>query len=189
MADTLHISAEITEAVPNIVSAAVAVTAGKMHLGSHEEARARLQLDDPAAVSYFRFEVARQIATLLLASDQFVIAVYEEQDVPDSEELSPAAVSLHAPLRLYVLVERDTAALRSLIASLDDALADTLAAQFGGPLAPVLDTIVIEESEATRLRPRAYGYRPAPALLVSREALQANEACSSPETTCSKLPV
>ncbi|MBX6341492.1 MAG: hypothetical protein IRY97_03465, partial [Thermomicrobiaceae bacterium] len=138
-----------------------------MRLGSQEEARSRLRQDDALAVGYFRFEMARQIATLLLRADELVLAVYEEQDVPESEELPAPPVSLRDPLRLYVLVERDTAALRSLIAALDRALAEALAAHFGAPMTSVLDALVVEAREAGRLGPRALGFRPAPALLVS----------------------
>ncbi|MDI3340040.1 MAG: hypothetical protein QJR03_05865 [Sphaerobacter sp.] len=182
MAEVLSAPAELTATTPGMIDAAAAVTARRMHLPTPEAALERLRVNDPTALSYFRYELARQVGELLLRYDRHVVALYEEQEVPDGEELAPPEISLHDPLRVYVLVEHATHALDQLLAALDDALTEALAARFGRPAARCLHAVVVEEAQAALIRPRARGYRPRPALILSRETASATSACSSGAT-------
>lgn len=162
---------EISTTAPNMVDAAVAVTAGKLGLASPEQALDALHREQPIALSYFRYQLARQAATTLLRSDDQVVAVYEEQTVPEAEDAASTPERLADPLRLYVLVEQDTAALRALIDALDGALVEAIRQRFQQSIATILDLVVIDRTQADLLRPRAYGYRPGPALIIARETL------------------
>jgi hypothetical protein len=159
----------LQDVAANMVEAAVAVTAGKMHLESPRAAAGRLHRDHPVAVAYFRHELARQIASLLLQMSQVVEAVYEEQDVPESEELAPAALSLSQPIRLYVHVSLSTAGVHSLIEGLSAALGSAIAAHLRCSVSTVIDPVVVGQEQIRLLRPRAFGYRPAPLLLAARD--------------------
>lgn len=178
MADVLNLPIETSETAPNMIDAAIAVTAGKMHLASPDHALDALHRDDPIAVSYFRYELARQTAAALLRSDDLVAGVYEEQEVPAGEELAPSPAGLFAPLRLYVLVDYETAALRALIDALDHALCKALCKRFQRSIPSLLDLQIVDRSQAELLRPRAYGFRPSPALVMSRDSLQPDTPCA-----------
>lgn len=169
MAEVLSAPAELAQTAPQMIDAAAAVTARRMHLPTTLAAVARLQANDPTAVSYFRYEMARQVALLLLRYDRHVVALYEEQDVPDGEELAPE-VSLYDGLRVYVLVEYATHALDHLLEALDRALTAAITERFGRPLGRYLHAVVVDPARADLLRPRARGFRPRPALVLSRES-------------------
>ncbi len=160
---------DLAEVTPHMVSAAVAVATGRMRLNNVTETRRRLIAGDADASMYFRFELARQVASLLLSLDSNVIAVHEEQDVPEAEECAPEQPTMFEPISLIARVELRTSALDAIVNALNDALSETI----GRDLAPFpngyLDIRVVTQREAHRLRPRAYGYRPAPLLLAARE--------------------
>lgn len=160
---------DLAEVAPQMVNAAVAVATGRLRLGNVTETRRRLIAGDADASMYFRFELARQVASLLLSLDSNVIAVYEEQDVPAAEECAPEQPTMFEPLGLIVRVELRTSALDAVV----NALADALSEAIGRELTPLthgyLDIHVVTERETRQLRPRAYGYRPAPLLLAARE--------------------
>lgn len=162
---------DLAHLAPNMVSAAIAVTAGKMHLESPEDAAVQLQHDHPVAVAYFHHELARQIAALLLQMCGTIEAVYEEHIVPEGDELSPEASSLSKPARLYILVSFETAAARSLIHGIDHALTIALSAQIERQVNRVVDAIIVDDRRSSLLGARAMGYRPAPMLLASRDAM------------------
>jgi hypothetical protein len=164
---------DLAHLAPNMVSAAIAVTAGKMHLDSPEAAAEYLEQNHPVAVMYFRHELARQIAALLLQMCGTIDAVYEEHDVPESDEMAPATVSLTQPLRLYILVSLETAAAHSLIEGLSDALRAAFSFQVKRVPKQVIDHIVVDDRGSHLLGARAMGYRPAPLLLASRAAMAA----------------
>jgi len=171
MAEALSAPAELDHAAPQMIEQAVAVTARRMHLPPPLSAFARLEANDPTAVSYFRYELARQVALLLLRYDRNVVALYEEQEVPDGEELAPPEASLYDALRVYVLVEQDTRALDHLLEALDRALVTAIAQRFGQPPSRYLHAVVVDRARANLLRPRAHGHRPRPALVLARESI------------------
>jgi hypothetical protein len=169
MSFTPRATVDLAEVTPQMVNAAVAVATGRLRLGNTTETRRRLVAGDADASMYFRFELARQIASLLLSLDSNVIAVYEEQDVPAAEELAPEQPTIFEPISLIVRVELRTPALDAIVNALNDALSEAI----GRDLTPLqggyLDIRVVTERETRHLRPRAYGYRPAPLLLAARE--------------------
>jgi hypothetical protein len=163
------LTVDLEETVRNMVDAAVAVTTGRLHLASPADVRCRLVAGDAAAVSYFRFELARQIAAALLWMDARVVAVYQEQDVPEGEELAPAEPTFGEPLRILVHVEYQTPALRAVL----DALNEGLTQVIGGLLSEPhpghrghIHATVIDDPDSPLLRSRAYGFRPPPTLLA-----------------------
>lgn len=160
---------DLVETADNMIDAAVAVATGKLHCTSPRDTRCRLVKGDPLAISYFRFELARQVAVALVMMDPHVIAVYEDQDVPPGDELEPAEASLTEPLRLFIEVAFQTAALRSLIESLNEALAETISNILPVPPGGMIDAIVVDDGNSRLLRAKAFGYRPAPLLLASAE--------------------
>lgn len=178
MTPVQYLDADLAAAVPQMLRRAIKVVVEKLHLAGVEDALDHLHRDQPEAVAYFRHALARQAARLLLTSDPYVLGIYEEQDVPEGEELPPSPPSLVDPLQLYARVERETAALRALIAALDQAMVAALAQQFHRPAFTYLNVLVVDASQEHLLRPRAGGYRPAPALVLAREAL-GREARSS----------
>src|SRR5690606_11555276 len=109
-------------------------TGRRIHLESPADTVAQIAAGNSAAVSYFRFEIARQIARLLLASETGVLAVYEEQEVPEAEELEAPAVRLTDPQRLYIHVNRATAAVNALISIIAQRIAAAAEDRLGIPV-------------------------------------------------------
>lgn len=173
IAQPISTLSDLAHLAPNMVSAAIAVTAGKMHLDSPGAAGEYLEHDHPVAVAYFRHELARQIAALLLQMCGTIEAVYEEHDVPEGDELAPAPIALTEPLRLYLLVSLETAATHALIEGLDDALGAALAVQVKRIPRRLIDHVIVDDRGSQLLKARAMGHRPAPMLLASRATLPA----------------
>jgi hypothetical protein len=166
------LTVDLAATVHNMLDAAVAVTTGRLHLSSPTRTRRRLVAGDPAAVSYFRYELARQIASALLWMDAQVIAVYQEQDVPEGEELAPAEATFGEPLHLLVRVEQQTPALRTILDALNEGLTQVIGDLLPQPVLGPRDYIqatVIDRQDSHLLRSRAHGYRPAPVLLASHD--------------------
>ncbi len=170
MAGRNNLTVDLVETASNMIDAATAVVTGRLHLASPRDVRALLLQGDPRASSYFRYELARQVAAALLTMDPYVIAVYEDQDVPESAEVAPAEATLEEPLRLFVEVEYETPALRTVISALDEALGQAIGGLLPEPPRGSIEAIVVDERNRRLLRPRANGYRPAPVLLIARDA-------------------
>lgn len=162
---------DLAESAPNMVDAAVAVTTGRMNLSSPLEVRRRIVRGDAAAVGYFRFELARQVAAALLWMDRQVRAVYEEPEVPAAEEVAPDLLALDDPLRLYVEVDIHTPALDAALDALSDALSQAIDSMTPRPSRRFIEAIIIDRHNHRLLQPGPYGYRPAPILLAAREQL------------------
>jgi hypothetical protein len=163
------LAVDLEETVHNMVDAAVAVTTGRMNLAVPTDVRQRLVAGDSAAVAYFRYELARQIAAALLWMDARVIAVYKEQPVPEGEEVAPPEATFREPLRILVQVEYQTPALHAVLDALNEALGQVLGGLFPDPLPGhqrFIHATVIDDPDSPLLKPRAYGYRPAPTLLA-----------------------
>lgn len=164
-----NLTVDLVDTASNMIDAAAAVVTGRHHLDSPRDVRARLLKGDALASSYFRFELSRQIASALLTMDPHVIAVYEDQDVPESEDVAPDEVTFEEPLRLFVEVEYETPALRAVIDALNEALSQAIGGLLPEPPRGYIEAIVVDERNRRLLRPRANGYRPAPILLAARE--------------------
>lgn len=157
------------ESAPNMLAAAIAVTTGRLNLSSTLETRRRIVRGDSVAVSYFRFELARQVAAALLWMDRQVRAVYEEPDELVAEEVAPEPPDLGAPLRILIDVENHTPALDAAIDALSDALRLSLDAMTPYPPRRSIEALVINHHNKRLLQPGRYGYRPAPTLLAGRD--------------------
>jgi hypothetical protein len=159
---------DLTALTDRLIDAAAATTTGRLHADSPKEVRKRLVARDPLAIGYFRHELARQVAATILMLDPLVKAVHEEQDVPEAEEVTADERTLTDPLRLIVVVEFRTAALDALIRALNDALAETVQDVLPIPKRGMIETTITDDPDSRLLRPRAYGYHPAPLLLAER---------------------
>jgi hypothetical protein len=166
---SVHSTIDLTSLAERLIDASVAVTTGRLHLPASRDVRKRLVARDPIAISYFRHELARQVAATLLMLDPLVTAVHEEQDTPPAEELAADDPTLSDPLRLIVVVEFRTAALDALIRALNDALGDAVHDVLPIPARGMIEATVTDDPNNRLLRPRAYGYHPAPLRLASRE--------------------
>jgi hypothetical protein len=160
---------DLVDTAGNMIDAAAAVVTGRLHLSSPQDVRTRLLKGDTLAIAYFRYELAIQVASALLAMDPHVIAVYEEQDVPASDDQPAEDATFTEPLRLFVEVENKTPALQAVIDSLNEALSHAVGGLLPEPPHGYIEAIVVDERNSRLLRPRAWGHRPAPALLASRE--------------------
>jgi hypothetical protein len=166
---------DLLDRAERMIEAAVAVTTGRMHLDAPQEARALLFQGDERAVLYFRHELGRQIASALLMMDQQVISVFEDQDVPDSEEEIPPATRLADPLRLFVRVEFETPVIIALVSAIGESLSHALVDAMPHQPHGFIQATIITDANSRLLRSRAHGYRPVPVLLGSRAGEPAGE--------------
>jgi hypothetical protein len=167
--DRGELTVDLEKTTLNAIDAAVAVTTGRLKLASPQEVRSRLFKGEPSAVAAFRFELARQVAAVLLWTDPYVKAVYEEQEIPPGEELWAEDATLAEPLRLFVEVEILTPALHAVINALNQSLSRAMGGLLPEPPRGYIYATVIDEPNHRLLKPRAYGYRPAPTLLAARD--------------------
>lgn len=159
---------DLVSKAERMIEAAIAVTTGRMHLDTPAEARALLFRGDETAICYFRHELGRQIGSVLVMMDPGVVAVLEDQDVPDSEEEVPPPPSLETPLRLFVHVDAVTPTIVELVRAIGDALAFALRDVLQHQPREFVSATFVTDRESRLLRARAYGFRPAPVLLAAR---------------------
>jgi hypothetical protein len=159
---------DLTATARNMVESALAMATGRLASTCPAETLQRVIGGDQAALAYFRHELAHQVAMLLLLSDRYVIAVYLDHDLPEAEDCVPPELRLADPIQLVVRVERETAALSGLVRAVDRALCGVLAHRQGMAGEGLVVATMIQPVEVRRLNARVNGYRPAPALLVSR---------------------
>jgi hypothetical protein len=160
---------DLVETTSRMIDAAVAVTTGRLQRSSVQETRQLLLHGDGAALTYFRFELARQVGVMLVMMDPHVIAVFEDQDPPDAEEVIPSAPSMSEPVRLIVLTEFATIALTALVRAVNDALSQALSDVLLQPPDGLMQTTIVDDQHSRLLRARAFGFRPAPILLAARD--------------------
>jgi hypothetical protein len=159
---------DLVEMVDHMVGAAAAVTTGRLSLADPADARFHIVRGDPDALAYFRFELARQVAGVLVWLEPQVTAVFEEQTAPPGEELEPEPPTHTEPLRLIVQVESEPPTLRSVIDALNEAFRQVMFDVLPLPPGGLLRAVIVDADMAHLLRASAYGYRPAPLLLASR---------------------
>jgi hypothetical protein len=152
---------DLVETAHKMMNAAAAVTTGRLHLSSPEDALALLAHGDEQAISNFRLELARQIASALLMMDPHVVAVFEDRD-------TLVSTALDEPLRLWVQVRHRTAALNTVIDALNQALGQAFAVISPDPPRDLVETIIIDERDSRILNVRVSRLSPAPVLLVQR---------------------
>jgi hypothetical protein len=159
---------DLVEMADHMVGAAAAVTTGRLNLADPADARFHIVRGDPEALSYFRFELARQVAGVLVWLEPRVTAVFEEQPAPPSEELELEPPTHTEPLRLIVQVENEPPTLRSVIDALNEAFRQVVFDVLPLPPGGLVHATIVDAGMAHLLRPRANGYRPTPLLLASR---------------------
>jgi hypothetical protein len=167
---------DLIETAARMIDAAVAVTTGRLHLSTVQEARRLLVHGDATAVGYFRFELARQFGAALLMMVPHVVAVFEDQDVPDAEEAIPADAPMSEPIRLFVQTDFASAALTALVDALNHALDAAISEALDRPPCGLFQVTIVDDRNSRILRARAYGFRPAPILLASREDTVTDQA-------------
>lgn len=160
---------DLVEMAGHMVGAAAAVTTGRLNLSDPADARFHILRGDPAALSYFRFELARQIAGVLVWLEPQVMTVFEEQTAPPSEELEMESPSHTDPLRLIVQVVSAPPTLRSVIDALNEAFRQVMFDVLPLPPGGLVYATIVNADMAHLLQARAYGYRPGPVVLASRE--------------------
>lgn len=159
---------DLAEMAQRMIEAAAAVTTGQLRLSDPVEVHARLAQGDSIVISHFRHELAHQIGAALLWMDPHVVAVYEDQGYGD--------VSLSAPLRIIVHVDYETAALRSLVAALGEALGQVRLDAFVPPSGTLFDALIVDGRSARLLRGESRGHYQEPKLIASRESLFTSKA-------------
>jgi hypothetical protein len=160
---------DLVETASRMIDAAVAVTTGRLQRASVQETRQLLLRSDATALTYFRFELARQVAVMLVMMDPQVVAVFEDQDVPEAEEVAPPAPTLADPIRLIVHAEFETVALTALVRAVNDALSRAISDAFLQPPDRLVQTTIVDDRHNRLLRARAFGFRPAPIMLAARD--------------------
>jgi hypothetical protein len=169
MVSTTEVQHDLHYSARQILSAAVAVATGRLNLDDPVIAEEQVCRGNSPAIEYVRHEIARQVAGLILRTDHNVIAVYEEHQLPEAEEMDTPEPGIADPINLVVYSQLETAALRSLIDAIDQAIAEALAERWGNVSPGVISAEIVDEARSKRLHVRANGFRPPPTLLVSRE--------------------
>ncbi|HUG15618.1 MAG TPA: hypothetical protein VMM78_11455 [Thermomicrobiales bacterium] len=159
---------DLVDKAERMIEAAVAVTTGRMNLSAPWQARALLIQGNEAAIGYFRHELGQQIGSALLMMDPRVVAVYEDLDMPDSEEEIVLAPELVDPLRVVVHVENESPAIVALVRAIGDGLAHALRDALPHQPREYIAATYVTDASSRRLMARSNGYRPAPALLAIR---------------------
>jgi hypothetical protein len=154
---------DLVETSQKMVDAAVAVTTGRLHLSSPDDALLRLRANDHQAVTSFRTEMARQIASALLMMDPNVTEVFEDQDYSRQ-----ASLEINASLRFCIRARYQTAALHTVIDALDQALRQAYTLLTQQQPARVIEAIIVDDRDNRLLNVGSVRTGPAPVLLVQR---------------------
>ena len=154
---------DLVETSRKMVDAAVAVTTGRLNLATPDDALVQLRTSDRRAVTSFRFELARQIASALLMMDSNVTAVFEDRDGGGQ-----IPFALDAPLRLCVRVRFQTAALHTVIEALDQALGQAITLVTRDQPARLIEAIIVDDRDNRLLNVGSARPGSAPVLLVQR---------------------
>jgi hypothetical protein len=138
-----------TNSTENMISDAIAFCAQKMGQDSAEAVVDRLRQNDKTVCGYFLHGIAKRLAVSLGAVDEHVRAVYVLDYDATPEDLCFGTLDRGMPLiHLIVWAERKTAALGSLVAALDLALARACADLVGGSAAAgLLDVQVVDDAD------------------------------------------
>ena len=160
---TRNVPLDLIETAQAMLDASTAVTTGLLHLASPAEVVRLLSRGDQLALYYYRHELARQVASAVLMMDSRVVAVFEDRDAG-----AAGAVGIKEPLRLWVQVTQQTAALHTVLDALNEALGEAHAVLFGEAPDDAIDTIVVDEDDDRLLRAGITSSSSAPVLLVHR---------------------
>lgn len=118
------------ETAAAMLEQALAYCMEKAHLAGREAAVGQVVAGDMAVTGYFHYSLAKQTAAYLGVWDQDVQAAYVFDDEATPEDTCFGEVR-QLLVHLLLRVERKTAALAALVAALDRALAEQMAAVLG----------------------------------------------------------
>lgn len=152
-----------TLAVSDIVSIAEAVLtqaleslAERMGLDSPQAVADRLRQGDHGAWGDFHYDLAKQVAGQLGALDEDTKAAYVDEYDISPEDVLFGETARSTVIHLILWVQRKTGALKSLVAALDRALAQSYVDLIGAPrLAHLLEVQMIDDADARN--PVGYG--------------------------------
>ena len=138
-----------TDSTENILSEAMQFCAQKIGVDSPEAVVDLLRQNDRMTCEYCLYSMAKRVAASLGAVDENVRAVYVLDYDATPEDICFGTLHQGMPLvHLIVWVERKTAALSSLVAALDRALAQAYTDLVGGPqVEALLDVQMIDDAD------------------------------------------
>jgi len=139
----------VTVSTESILSEAMHFCARKIGIDSLDAVADLLRQNDRTACEYCLYGMAKGVATSLGAMDKHVKAVYVLDYDATPEDLCFGTLNQGTSLvHLIVWTERKTAALSSLIAALDRALAQAYTDLLGGPqMEALLDVHMIDDAD------------------------------------------
>jgi len=148
--------AEIT-ATMDMVQEAIAFCAQKMGLQTAEEVVDTIRKGDYQACQYMRYGLAKQVGKYLGSVDKNVKAIYlyEPDYAAGIYDVNGEKPSLSPHINMIAWVGRKTAALSSLVASLDEALKEAqipLLCLDANQLFCCLDVVVVDDDEVSNRR-------------------------------------
>ena len=138
-----------THSTTSMLSEAMQFCAQKIQVDNLDAVADLLRRNDRAACEYCLYGIAKGVATFLGTMDEQVKAVYVLDYDATPEDLCFGTLNQGTPLvHLIVWTERKTAALSSLVAALDRALAQAYTDLVGGPHVEVLlDAQMIDDAD------------------------------------------
>ena len=110
--------------ISEMVEAALRHCGSKMGIADREQVAAALRVENREAHDYFRHALAGQVAEYLSELDDSVVGVYTYSYGDAEDEGEDRSCSVTASINLILHVRRKTAALSSVLASLDQGLLD-----------------------------------------------------------------
>jgi len=139
----------LSSSTESILSEAMRFCAQKIGVDSLEAVADLLRQKDRTACEYCLYSIAKTVAASLGGVDENVRAVYVLDYDATPEDLCFGTLNQGTPLvHLIVWAERKTAALGSLVAALDRALAQVYSDLIGGPqVEALLDVQVIDDAD------------------------------------------
>ena len=140
---------DATRSTKSMLSEAMQFCAQKIGVDSLDAVADLLRQNDRTACEYCLYGMAKGVATSLGTMDEHVKAVYVLDYDATPEDLCFGTLNQGAPLiHLIVWTGRKTAALSSLVAALDRALARAYTDLFGGPqMEALLDVQMIDDAD------------------------------------------
>lgn len=152
-ADLLELSS-VTSTAESILTEAIKFCAQKIRASSRATVVHLLQQNDRAACEYCLYGMAKQVAVSLGAMDENVKEVHIiDYDATPQDLCFGQGAQNTSLIHLLVWTQRKTAALDSLVAGLDRALAQVYAETIGKRgLATLLDVQVIDDTDIEQCR-------------------------------------
>lgn len=142
----------VDEEAETAVNAALGFTAQKLGKPAKTVVE-RLQEGDGTAASYWRYGLAKRMAECLADWDESVKAVYAVDYDATPDDLAFGTAAQPSQVHLIAWVDRKTAALDSLVAALDGALAERVAQLLGlDHLVHLLDVQVVDDEDVEARR-------------------------------------